>query len=208
MSTSTCWPLASMATRRPVDTTDIWPAHASAWACQAYAPARTYRTPAALPPPPPARPLTRGALGTLPYLCQWLCRYPRGLARRPQVALQGFHPGDQAVPLLGDVRQLRLGGPPVVIGPGQAGLEVAVGGLRADRARLPRPRPLQLMLLLHPLPHRRGKRNSIVEISVSCVFFFFWRKSRNFFFWRKSRFFFDGNFFFFGVSRVNFFFLA
>ena len=61
-----------------------------AGACQACAPARRYRTPAALPPPPP-RPVTRGGLGTLsplPCLCPWLC-----LARRPQVALQGFHPG-------------------------------------------------------------------------------------------------------------------
>ena len=64
------------------------------------------------------------------------------LARPPQVALQGVHPGGQAVLLLGDVRQPRLGGPSVLVGPRQAGLEVAVGGLRADRARLPRPRPL------------------------------------------------------------------
>ena len=51
LSTSTCWPLAIMAIRRPVDTADIWPAHASAWACQAYAPARRYRTAAAVAPP-------------------------------------------------------------------------------------------------------------------------------------------------------------
>ena len=51
LTTSTCLPLAIMAIRRPVDTADIWPAHASAWACQACAPARRYRTPAALPPP-------------------------------------------------------------------------------------------------------------------------------------------------------------
>ena len=48
----------------------------------------------------------------------------------------------------------RVSGTRVVIGPGQAGLEVVVGDLRAHRAHLPRPRPLQLMLLLHPLPHR------------------------------------------------------
>ena len=52
LSTSACWPLAIMAIRRPVDTADIWPAHASAWACHACAPAKRYRTPAALPPPP------------------------------------------------------------------------------------------------------------------------------------------------------------
>ena len=61
----------------------------------------------------PLRPITRGGLGALrplPYLCRWLC-----LARRPQVAHDGFHPGGQAVPLLGDVRQARLGGPPVFV---------------------------------------------------------------------------------------------
>ena len=51
LSTSTGWPLPNMAIRRPVDTADIWPAHASAWACHACAPARRYRTPAALAPP-------------------------------------------------------------------------------------------------------------------------------------------------------------
>ena len=72
-------------------------------------------------PPPPPQTLHRGALGTLsplPCLWRWFCQGPRGLARRPQVALQAFHLGDQAVPLLGDLRQPRLGGPRVVIGPG------------------------------------------------------------------------------------------
>ena len=45
LSTSTCWPVAIMAIRKPVDTADIWPAHASAWACHACAPAKRYRTP-------------------------------------------------------------------------------------------------------------------------------------------------------------------
>ena len=79
-----------------------------------------------------------------------------------------------------------------------------------------------------PLPYRGSpalqsggqnqKRNSIVEMSVSRFFiFFFWRKSRNFFFfgvgrvnfffWRKSLFYIkkkrkSRNFFFFGVGRV------
>ena len=30
LSTSACWPLAIMPIRRPVDTADIWPAHAPA----------------------------------------------------------------------------------------------------------------------------------------------------------------------------------
>ena len=51
LSTSTCWPLPNIAIRRPVDTADIWPAHAWAWACHARAPGRRYRTPAALAPP-------------------------------------------------------------------------------------------------------------------------------------------------------------
>ena len=49
----------------------------------------------------------------------------------------------------------------------------------------------------------RGKRSSIVEISVSR--FFFWRKSRNFFLFGVSRVFFRRKFFF-GLSHVNFFF--
>ena len=154
VSTSARWPVAIMAIRRPVDTADIWPAQPSAWACQAFVPARRYRKPAALPPPPPLPPCHPGGPRhpqPPPLSVPVALPGPRGLARRPQVALQDFHPSDQAVSLLGDVRQPRLGGPLVLVGPGQAGLEVAGGGLRADRTRLPRPRPLQL---LHPLVHR------------------------------------------------------
>ena len=50
VSTLACWPLAIMAIRTPVDTAYIWPAHASAWACQACVPARRCRTLAALLP--------------------------------------------------------------------------------------------------------------------------------------------------------------
>ena len=157
LSTSTCWPLAIMAIRRPVDPADIWPAHASVWACHACAPARRYRTPAPLAPPFVTR--GGGGLGTLSplhclcWLCCWLC-----LAQRRHVALKSFHLGGQPVTLLGDVRQPRLAVPPVLVGPGQTGLEVAVGGLRADRACLPRPRPLLVHPLLHhpPLPPPTG----------------------------------------------------
>ena len=153
LSTSICWPLAIIAIRRPVDTADIWPAHASAWACQACAPARRYRTPAAVGPPLVTR--GGGGLGTLSplhclcLLCCWL-----RLAQRRHVALKSLHLGGQPVTLLGDVHQPRLAVPPVLVGPGQTGLEVAVGGLRADRACLPRPPPLLLHALLHrpPLP--------------------------------------------------------
>ena len=51
VSTSACWPVAIMAIRNAVDTADIWPARASAWACHTCAPARRYRTPAALGAP-------------------------------------------------------------------------------------------------------------------------------------------------------------
>ena len=50
-----------------------------------------------------------------------------------------------------------------------------------------------------------GKRSSIVEISVSRFFIFFWRKLRKFFFGVNRVIFFRREFFF-GVSRVNFFF--
>ena len=107
VSTSTCWPLASMATRRPVDKGDIWPAHASAWACQACAPARGYRTPGALPPPPCPSSHPGGPRHPHPPPLSVPVALP--VPPRPcapsLVALQGFHPGNQAVPLLGDVRQ-------------------------------------------------------------------------------------------------------
>ena len=101
-----------------------------------------------------------GGLGTLSplhclcWLCRWLC-----LAQRRHVALKSPHLGGQPVTLLGDVRQPRLAVPPVLVGPGQTGLEVAVGGLRADGACLPPPRPLLVHSLLHhpplrPPPHR------------------------------------------------------
>ena len=105
--------------------------------------------------------VTRGGLGTLRplhclyWLCRWLC-----LAQRRQVALKSFHLGGQPVTLLGDVRQPRLGVPPVLVGPGQTGLEVAVGNPRAERACLPRPRPL----LVHPLLH--------IEVGEQCMLFF------------------------------------
>ena len=127
LSTSACWPLPIMAIRRPVDTADIWPAHATAWACHAYVPGRRYRTPAALAPPPGEGLGTLSPLHCLCWLCRWLC-----LAQRRHIALKSLHLGGQPVTLLGDVRQPRLDVPPVLVGPRHTGLEVAVGGLRAD----------------------------------------------------------------------------
>ena len=70
---------------------------------------------------------------------------------RRHVTLKSLHLGGQPVTLPGDVRQPRLAVAPVLVDPGQTGLEVAVGGLRADGACLPRFRPL----LVHPLLHHR-----------------------------------------------------
>ena len=94
-------------------------------------------------PPPLSRPLVSRARPPLsvPVNCP-----PPGLTRRRQVPLQGFYPGSEAILVWADGGQLRLGGHSVFIRLRQGGLQVALRGLRTDRADLPRCELLLLML--------------------------------------------------------------
>ena len=79
------------------------------------------------PSPPPPALLTGGPSAPSapsPVCAGGFAGAPAALCAVPKSRSRVFTPGDQAVPLLGDLRQPRLGGPPVVTGPGQAGLEV------------------------------------------------------------------------------------